>query len=204
MGRAQQHRQAITIRFNDDDAELVEWLGQFAQTSNMTKVVKLACYLLSGIQPQEGLLALMPEERFEHATPARPHKTASTTRDIHATLTAVTQEMMALRQEISEQRLQHAPETYHARTQGLEDATQYNIGQHAGGWLRPSPAATPPNDTVVAASPGLDMSRRRRGAPIRPATTGWSPPRAPEFDAEASSRLLVKTIREFSSNLQRG
>lgn len=58
--------------------------------------------------------------------------------------------------------------------------------------------------SAVTSSSGLDMSARRRGTPAPRLDAGAPPPPAREFDAEASSRLLVKTIREFSSNLQRG
>lgn len=198
MGRAHQYRQAITIRFNEDDDELIEWLGQYAQSSNMTKVVKLACYLLAGIQPQEGLLALMPEERFAHAAPARTHKTASTTRDIHATLTAVTQEMMALRQEISEQRLVQASEAYYDPTQALEWADQQNGGLHERGWFRPSPANTPPNPSIAASS-GLDMSPRRKSARVMSGE-----PFSAVFDRQEAQRQLLASIKAYGQVTREG
>jgi len=182
MGKAQRHRQAITIRFNDEDAELVEWLGQFAQSSNMTKVVKLACYMLSGIHPQEGLLAVLPEEHLAHISSAWRHKTASTNRDIHATLAAVTQEMVALRQEISQQHPAPPLSADRGREHREEELGTAN----------------------VAASGGLDITSRRRGRPAKQSDNGFHPPRAAEADPATSSQALVQTILEFNSNFQRG
>ena len=60
---------AGTIRFYDEDAELLNWLKQFADRHDMTNVIKLACYVLSGLQPDQGLLALLPESTDTNQAP---------------------------------------------------------------------------------------------------------------------------------------
>jgi hypothetical protein len=194
MGKAQNSRQAITIRFDENDTALTEWLGQFAHNQAMTKVVKLACYLLSGIQPEEGLLALLPEIHKESATPSLAQEIPMPTarEETNDALAAVMQELAALRAELGRQRpAQSQPSTSNHR----ETAP-------------PSPSATLPEEAPVDRGPvrssGLDMGgpRRKRTLPLDPVST--SPPMRGEFDPEAARRELVKSIYAFSKKSPRG
>lgn len=60
MGKVVQRRRAITIRFDENDNELQAWLGEFAQTQNMTRIVKAALYAYAGLHAPEEIGPLMP------------------------------------------------------------------------------------------------------------------------------------------------
>ena len=64
---------AVTIRFYEEDAELLNWLKQFAERHDMTNVIKVACYVFSGLQPDQGLLALLPDIQNQQAQPTSVH-----------------------------------------------------------------------------------------------------------------------------------
>lgn len=179
----------VVVRFNvEQDAALLEWLTPFAASYDMTKVIRLACYALAGLEPEQGLLALLPAIK-KRQNGSGPRMQRSPAQEVtYDALADVMQELAALRAAVMEQ---------HASADGAyrsAPATDWRREYHE---IDPDPAE-------VVASTGLDMSRRRRGAPARPTNNGWHPPHAGDFDAETSSRLLVKTIREFSTNLQRG
>lgn len=194
MGKAQYTRQAITIRFDENDAELTYWLGQFAQNQTMTKVVKLACYLLSGIQPEEGLLALLPEvqNELEPPTIVEEPPTPSPREDTNDALAAVMQELAALREELIQQR----------------DAQPHQPASDHQAARPPSPPDTLPEEVpsgrgFVAAS-GLDMGgpRRKRTHPLEPVPRS-QPTEAP-LDSEECRRKLLDSIYAFSKESQRG
>jgi hypothetical protein len=203
MGRARRTRQAITIRFDDSDAELIHWLGQFAQAQTMTKVVKLACYMLSGIQPEEGLLALLPEVQptvqplvQEIPAPAPREETSDA-------LAAVMQELWALREELTQQRA--TPGISAPSGNGARSDTHH--GPH-----HPTPPPSLPEqawpvdspDPISVVSSGLDMSGPRRRRTPLPEPAIRSQPAEPVFDADEARRRLVASIHAYGKEFQKG
>lgn len=192
----------MTIRFSEKDADLRDWLVQFASTNDMSKVVKLACYLLSGLQPDDGLLALLQriegQRQSETEHPSAGSRTAEASQDA---LAAVMQELNALRTELARGHAAMPPSNHHDYAK-----------QSDRGWERPAadyplpPPATLPEfadepDPSLTPSAGLDMARRRkrpgaassRGAPARPAA---------EFDPHEMLRILTQTTRQFGQEYQ--
>lgn len=183
---------AVTIRFYEEDADLLDWLKQFAGRHNMTNVIKLACYVLSGIQPEEGLLALLPEVQNQQAYPAPVQESAapSPREDTNDALAAVMQELAALREELTQQRAaQNSPVSHHPNAP------------------YPPPDTLPeevPSGRGYVASSGLDMGgpRRKRTRPLEPVSRS-QPTEAP-LDSEECRRRLLSSIHAFSKETQRG
>jgi hypothetical protein len=156
------------IRFDAHDAELERWLGQFAQTQSMTKVVKLACYMLAGLQPSEGLLAVLPHVEQARHLPAAPTALYMPPNE-HASdaLAAVMQELAALREVVA-----GSPPTGIARPSYDEgrdywpdpvpEARRSQQTWQSEDWSQYEDRPADP-DGKLSASSGLDMSRRRRG-----------------------------------------
>ena len=195
MGKARQTRQGIMIRFDENDAELVEWLGQFAQSQTMTKVVKLACYMMAGLPIPDPLHAVAPgvapaRVQTYDAPPGNPPLPHQRTR---GRLAGVTKTLAALREAVTSQQ---APRDPSPGWPGSEAAYA------AQSWDGASPGDTPPEEggsREVAAS-GLDFSRprHRRARPVRPdpSVPSFSPP-MPVFDAQRAQEQLLMSIRGY-------
>lgn len=189
--RIQQGRglKQVVVRFNvEQDAALLEWLAPFADTYDMTKVIRLACYMLAGIDPAEGLLGLLPAVKKQQNGSGRSTPPVTAPQPTHDTLANVMQELAALRAAVLDRQIL-AGDAHRSAT-STDSGREYREEEF---------------DTAnLSASGGLDITSRRRGGPARPSSNGWHPPQQPDFDPEASSRLLFRTIRDFSTNLQRG
>jgi hypothetical protein len=188
MGRAQPTRQAITVRFDENDEELIQWLGQFAQSQTMTKVVKLACYMMSGIQPEEGLLALLPEVQSQRIDPVPVQDAPAAHEGTTDILAAVMQELSALREEITQQRA---------------ESSERVDNRHANSRPPTLPEEDwPPNTQEPVVSSGIDMGgpRRRRDRP--PDVPRREPPPEVPFDADEARRKLVESINAYGKNLR--
>ena len=191
--RKQQSRglKQVVVRFNvEQDAALLEWLAPFANSYDTTKVIRLACYMLAGIEPAEGLLGLLPAIKKQQNGSRRTAQPAPAPPPVHDALADVMQELAALRATVLEQR---------AQPNGA-----YSSQETARGNTRSSGPGDAAAIGEVAASSGIDMSRRRRSAPARVASSGGHPSQPADFDPAASTRLLLETIRDFGANLQRG
>lgn len=188
----------ITIRFGEKEADLREWLGQFAATYDMSKVIKLACYLLSGLEADEGLLALLPniEARKESQPPAEsPVNEQESTSDMFA---AMMQEIAALREAVIEQR--EETNTPAEESIPVSDSRRRRQQKRA-----PITHPTLPEELFepepVAAS-GLNMSReRRRTGPPKLVT---APEPIPVMDDEDIHKRFWASIRAFEKELRRG
>jgi hypothetical protein len=194
MGKAQDTRRAITIRFDDSDAELIQWLGQFAQTQTMTKVVKLACYMLAGIQPEEGLLALLPEVQQTVPPPAQATPDPVPHEETSDALAAVMQELLALREELTQQRTVHSAPVSSSRAPSPTPPP--SLPEQS--WPVDSP------EPVPVTSSGLDMSGPRRRRTPLPEPIPHSQPAEPVFDAEDARRRLVASIHAYGKEFQKG
>jgi hypothetical protein len=193
---------AVTIRFYDEDTELLDWLKQFAGRHNMTSVIKLACYMLSGIQPEAGLLALLPEVQSHQIEPSRVQEPPAQVpyEETNDALAAVMQELSALREEIAQQRTEPSaqperpPDTRSRRQQPMPPTLPE---EH---W----PSDTPYREPAPVASSGLDMSgsRRRRDRP--PDTPHRNQPVEAAFDADEARRKLVASINAYGKGLREG
>lgn len=166
------------IRFDAHDAELEQWLGGFAQSQSMTKVVKLACYLLAGLEPPPHLQALLPHVQPPPAPSVRqvPPASSEPTGD---PLAGVVQELAALRALMAGQGAS-APHAERSRA---------------------------PGDVGPIESAGLDMSARRRGGPVRLAGEGRRhipPPGPAPMDGASNAQALIASIRAYCDEFQRG
>lgn len=191
----------MTIRFSGKDAQLQGWLAQFSTTNDMSKVVKLACYLLSGLEPDDGLLALLHKveglRKSGTESPRKPRPRREPTQDA---LAAVMQELNALRAELAETRTANTPayQDDYAKEMTPEEAPAWTQRRSA------RPPATLPEfaaapEPAPSASSGLDMSRRRkRPGPAAPAS--GRPPA--DFDPHEMLRILTQTTRQFGQEYQ--
>jgi|SRR5690554_2554767 hypothetical protein len=182
MGKARRTRQGIMIRFDAHDAELEQWLGGFAQSQSMTKVVKLACYLLAGLEPPPHLQALLPYVQPPRAPSARRVAPPSGSEVPGDALASVMQELAALRALMAEQGAGR-PHAERTRAPGLAD------------------------DAGLVESGGLDMSARRRRGPVRPAREGGRvlpPPDPVPVDGASNAQALIASIRAYCDEFQRG
>jgi hypothetical protein len=194
---------AITIRFYEEDAELLDWLKQFAGRHNMTSVIKLACYMLSGIQPEEGLLALLPEVQQTVQPPAQEMPVPAPREETSDALAAVMQELWALREELTQQRAHHS--TPAPSGNGARSDTNH-VPHH------PTPPPSLPEeswpmdspDPISVVSSGLDMSGPRRRRTPLPEPTIRSQPTEPVFDADDARRRLVASIHAYGKEFQKG
>lgn len=212
-----------TIRWYEDDQALWEWLAPFAKTHDMTQVIKLALYRLSGIEPNsESFAALM--ERVEG------HQVQSVAPDPADLLDLVDAIREAVREEMAE-----------ARREGDEDDHRGGGGSGSGGVIRddirfgeerdeaggvaasganptltsPVPSsrltrrvvggtgsATPPTSMTdgVESSSGIDMVRRRsRPRPKmikQPPTLPEIPPVDEDIDLAALGKLMARSIKQ--------
>lgn len=220
----------MTVRFSDQDTAIQEWLSRFAQTNDMSKVVKLACYLLAGIQPDEGMLALLARIRAEQPEPYAEPVYADRGEDTHDALAAVMQELAALRHELSEQRYgagdvyddlppadEYAYEEPEAYAEPVSDSRRRRQARHASRpptlpeqevWplTEPSGSDRAPDEGDFVASSGLDMGRRRKRSsaspPYPPAERDSTP--APPLDALAAMRILTQSARDFGQEYLQG
>lgn len=101
----------VVVRFNvEQDAALLEWLTPFAASYDMTKVIRLACYALAGLEPEQGLLALLPAIK-KRQNGSGPRMQRSPAQEVtYDALAEVMQELAALRAAVIEQQaLDDAP-----------------------------------------------------------------------------------------------
>lgn len=212
MGKALATRKGFMVRLTEEDVELAEWLGQFAHSQTMTKVVKLACYMLSGIQPEAGLLAMLPEIRDQQVEPhpaySEPVPTELPSEDTGDALAAVMQELSALREELRDQQAYSASEA-----PAMSDRRRRHYEKHgppdgdSDAWSRrdifdPSPWASQEEETTR--SSGLDMSPRRRPPGPPKITQPATPVENPVMDAEEARRRLVASIHAYGKEFKRG
>jgi hypothetical protein len=189
----------ITIRFNETDADLREWLGQFAATHDMSKVIKLACYLLSGIDPDEGLLALLPNIQDKQVTQPPDAPKAEEQESTSDMFAAMMQEIAAIRAAVEQREETTIPAE---ESIPVSDSRRRRQQKRA-----PDTSPLPPNEhdqepePVVAAS-GLNMSReRRRTGPPQVISV---PEPVPHVDTEEASKQFLATINAFGRELRRG
>ena len=123
------------IRFDAHDAELEQWLGGFAQSQSMTKVVKLACYLLAGLEPPPHLQALLPYVQPPRAPSARRVAPPYGREVPGDALARVMQELAALRALMAEQ---GAGRPHAERTRARRQTTP-DWSNPAAGYERPAP-----------------------------------------------------------------
>jgi len=191
---------AVIIRFYEEDSELLRWLKQFAEQHDMTNVIKLACYMLSGLQPQEGLLALLPDVQRQQVepTPTLPTSDSSFHEQTSDALAAVMQELSALREEIAQQRTVQTT-THHVPKRPREHPERPPTLPEES-WLTSAPIPEP----VPVASSGLDVTgpRRKRDRPPEQARQG--PPDEAEFDPDEARRRLVASINAYGKGVRRG
>ncbi len=176
----------VVVRFNvEQDAALLEWLAPFADSYDMTKVIRLACYMLAGIEPAEGLLGLLPAVKKQQNGSRRSTLPVTPPQPSHD-MANVMHELAALRAAVLERQVP-ANESHRSGSEWQREHREEELGT-----------------ANVAASGGLDITSRRRGGLTRPSDNGWHPARAAEADPATSSQALVQTILEFNSNFQRG
>ncbi len=191
----------MTIRFSGKDAQLQAWLAQFSTTNDMSKVVKLACYLLSGLEPDEGLLALLHKvEGLRKSGTESPKKRQPRREPTPDALAAVLRELNALRAELAATRVGGAFASAH-------DYAKEAPGTEAPAWTQRRAARPPatlpefaaPLDPAPTASSGLDLSPRRK----RPAAAAPASGRPPaDFDPREMLRILTQTTRQFGQEYQ--
>lgn len=208
MGKARHTRQGIMIRFDENDAGLVEWLGQFAQSQTMTRVVKLACYTMAGLPVPESLQAVAPSvDQTRHEPQAAPPFTRPTANEQTGdALAEVMQELVALREAVTGQQ---APRDLSPNRSSAEGPISLTRGGSRRGWRQPAYEAQPPWNDVPAenappeerssgqgAASGLGFGRARpRTKPMR-ADPSVSPP-LPFFDAQSAQEQLLMSIRGY-------
>jgi hypothetical protein len=207
MGKAQSTRQAVTIRLDESDAELIQWLGQFAQTQTMTKVVKLACYMMSGLQPEEGLLALLPDVQNQRVSPVIHQETATAIshEQTNDALAAVMQELSSLREELVQQRTEPSthpelPPANHSQPRSRRKQSMPPPTLPEENW----PTEKPHREPVPAASSGLDMSSPRRKRDRTPGAIYCSQPVEMVFDADEARRNLLASINAYGQEMKEG
>jgi hypothetical protein len=214
MGKARQYRQAITIRFDDADNELQQWLGQFAQDQTMTKIVKLALYQLAGLQPTEGLLASLPSVQAQQGDYRPFHEVVPAPQEAaYDALATVMQELASLREAV----VGRAPQTISQHGEPNEERNSEVRSDSRRRRQKPKPTpveawpmpeaserAEIPSEPVLGASSGLDMSRprKRSGPPLAPATP--VAPTVPELDADEARRKLLASIKAYGKEFHRG
>ncbi len=209
MGKARHTRQGIMIRFDADDAELVDWLGQYAQSQTMTKMVKLACYLMAGLPIPDALQAAAPvvvpaavePEPVPAPRPAAYEQTGDT-------LAGVMQELAALREAVTNQQMDRAPSFDEFPA---EDPASSIMGDSRRRRRRTVPARdeaasawddSPPgsDDRAVSAS-GLDFSRPRRARARPMEAEPFNPPgSSPALNGLSPEQNLLQSIRRFGQN----
>jgi hypothetical protein len=195
----------VTIRFGEKDQKLRGWLSQFAASNDMSKVIKLACYLLSGLQADEGLLALLPEIQDRQA-PSQPAKNISqatkkqeTSQDI---LADIMQEIALLRESLVSQQ---GGEQSTSPTPMVDSRHRHEV-QQPGQPVANTQHATWGNEqpSQPTTSSGLDMSPRRRGKSnpklIRPHQKAAD---ASVIDAEDARRRLLDSIKAYGKEFRR-
>jgi hypothetical protein len=188
----------ITIRFGEKEADLREWLGQFAATYDMSKVIKLACYLLSGLEADEGLLALMstiqakkePQQLTETST-----KEQESTSELFATMM---QEIATIKEAVLEQRTEPNPPSEESIP--LSDSRRRRQQKRAPLTNPTLPEALFEPEPVAAS--GLDTSReRRRTGPPKVITP---PEPIPVMDDEDINKQFWASIHAFGQEVRRG
>jgi hypothetical protein len=202
----------MTIRFGQRDSELQAWLSQFAATYDMSKVVKLACYLLAGLHPDDGLLALLPNIR-EQGTAEYPNVSSDmqivpgeTNNDA---LAAVMQELSALREAVIDQQNGDASDEEGFSPAPLSDSRRRRKSRpHRETLPTYNNYADSPEEELEArsqvASSGLDMSSRRKrpGSPRR--TSSVLPSTPDEFDVEDARQRLLRSLKAYGREVQKG
>ena len=193
-----------TIRFNPGEEALRDWLSQFAHTHDMSKVIKLACYMLSGLTPDDGLLALLPEIQQRQAAPAAPPVVPDTVPAQEATqdrFAEIMQELAALREALTQNSAPAEQTQTSANVAPVSDSRRRRKPKQP---LRPSSevASVAPDDLQPVESSGLDMSRRRRAGPPKLLENEAVEGERFEagkgaFDPKEASRRLLESIRAY-------
>jgi hypothetical protein len=99
MGKVAQSRTAFTVRLNtSEDQALADWLGQFADSQNMTRLIRTALYAVSGLNVPPSLAAF----QLELPQVAPPQTAQSQTLDTSASdaLNKILSELAALKQAV--------------------------------------------------------------------------------------------------------
>jgi hypothetical protein len=227
MGKVRQTRQGIMIRFDEYDADLVDWLGQYAQSQTMTRIVKLACYLFAGLPVPATLESVAPGYGYtagpQDGYEAPPANWPAAYESNEDTLAAVMQEIAALREAVTAQQASRSewaepvPDEIPAQEEAssmMGDSRrrrrrEARAERYAGGggdtWTPPEPEADPGGGVDAQTASGLDFSRPRRSRSTASYTQDFQPAAPidpePEPDTLMDGRYrigeLVTSIRSF-------
>ncbi len=195
--------------YHDQDAALLEWLADYAERYKQTDLIRLALYMLSGLDMPAELAELLPPQPAPQHLPVPAADRASEQiemlfeelddqrREANEQIAALYQELADEKHHASRQLENMIAELVELR-QAIHQPAPVAAAAHQDQTAPPQPPPTLPEATGMVRSSGIDMSRSRPRPKARktPAAASAPPPEElSEQDAIRLAKIMANSIK---------